>query len=291
MSFVTEIYQDFENLAQTINKLSGDKEVVYIPNPGNFGDGLIRYATKQFLKDFNINHWEVNVGYGMITYQLLPYLINKDKYFFVIGGGGGWCDAYNCGYRIAKKITNFTSNFLVLPSTFDINISKISGTLYSRDKYESLERNPSKLFCHDMAFYLTTVNSEKLNSKNDNITPHIGFLMRTDKESANLNFPQHSFNIDISLLGDHMSNGDKFLKIVSQYDEIYTDRLHVCIASIIMGIDVNLFPGSYFKIKRIYESSIKPYFDAVSLFNNKEDCVGYMQVLNSNFEAINETKN
>lgn len=255
---------DFKLLADFIKKHSSGKKIIYIPNPGNYGDGLIRYATKKFFNDYNIEHWEVNVGYGMIKYQLLPYLLNHKKHFFIYGGGGGWCAAYDCGYRVCKAISMFTNNLMVLPSTFDLDLKSIKGHLFRRDNFNSYNRAPSSLFCHDMAFYLTCkplgIHFDVQNSKKVK-----GLLMRTDREKATDCDSYTSRNIDLSTKGNHMSNGDEFLRLISLYDEIHTDRLHICIAAIVLGIKVNLYPGNYFKIKAIYDSSISTNFSNVIL--------------------------
>lgn len=258
------MYDLYKKLAEDIKERASGKKIIYIPNPGNYGDGLIRYATKKFFSDFDISHWEVNVGYGKIKYQLLPYLLNSKKYLFIYGGGGGWCKAYDCGYRVAKAISLFTDNLVVLPSTYEINASKIKGKMYRRDQFESKEKNPNSDFCHDMAFYLTVSSLSDFYKK---IPPvkEIGLLMRTDREAFSDNSVMPRANIDVSCKGDHMSNGDEFVNEVASYSTIYTDRLHVCIAGIVAGRTVQLYPGSYFKIKRIFQSSIQGNFDSVML--------------------------
>lgn len=261
---------EFEILAEEIKRNAHGKKIIYIPNPGNYGDGLIRYATKKFFKDFNIEHWEVNIGYGLIKLKLLPYLVEKSKYFFICGGGGGWCSAYNCGYRIARAISLFTNDLLVLPSTYDIDVSKINGTLFRRDKFKSLDMASGSLFCHDMAFYLTCVKEIDV-YRSKSTKPKIGLLMRTDREAAIQRLSMPEANIDLSLLGDHMSNGDDFLLEVAKYTDIHTDRLHVCIAGLIVGARVNLYPGNYFKIKAIYSSSIEGIFENITMNESCDD--------------------
>lgn len=252
----------FDALALDIKNRSSGKEIIYIPNPGNFGDGLIRYATKKFFSDYNIKHKEVNVGYGMIKSQLLPYFLQMNKFFFVYGGGGGWCESYDCGYRICKAISLFTNNLLVLPSTYDIDLKKIDGVLYARDKFESQARRSGNEFCDDMAFYLTLNGNDKKFKELKSINNH-GFLMRTDKESSNSIVLKRG-NLDLSTLGDHMSNADEFIDLVASYKSITTDRLHVAIAAIITGRSVTLYQGNYFKILRIYNSSIEGVFSNVN---------------------------
>jgi exopolysaccharide biosynthesis predicted pyruvyltransferase EpsI len=269
----------FEKLANDIKTRSDGKKIIYIPNPGNYGDGLIRYATKKLFSDFGIDHREVNVGYGIIKYQLLPYLLKSSQYLFVYGGGGGWCKAYDCGYRVAKAISLFTDNLVVLPSTYEFDVSKIRGKMYRRDKFESKDINPRADFCHDMAFYLTVADSKDF-YKQIKPTKGSGLLMRTDKEAFKVTENMPSQNIDVSCKGDHMSNGDAFLQEVASYNTIYTDRLHVCIAGLVAGRNVQLYPGSYFKIKRIFESSIQNNFENVVLNEPCNDINALEKLLN-----------
>jgi exopolysaccharide biosynthesis predicted pyruvyltransferase EpsI len=172
--------------------------------------------------------------------------------------------AYDCGYRVAKAISMFTDHLVVLPSTYEFDVSNIKGKMYRRDEFESKDTNPRADFCHDMAFYLTISDSADV-FKNTQPTKEVGLLMRTDKEAFNSSVNMPTGNIDISCKGDHMSNGDAFLQEIASFESIYTDRLHVCIAGIVSGCKVQLYPGSYFKIKRIFESSIEGNFDNVTL--------------------------
>lgn len=253
---------EFERLADIVKEKSIGKKIIYIPNPGNYGDGLIRYATKKFLQDYHFKIEELNLGYSYLKLKLLPYLLNKQQYLFVLGGGGGWCKAYHCGLRIAKALELLGFSFIVLPSTYEMKHQFKHGITVARDKFESLE-NSSGIFCHDMAFYLVLNGYQSLLSYKD-AEESIGYLMRTDKEKSMhvTNFEQA---IDISTFGDHMSNIEGFLGEISKYTELHTDRLHVCIGGIYLGKKVYLHEGSYFKINRIYRSSIEGVYSNVLL--------------------------
>jgi len=246
--------EEFGRLAEIIKEKSKGRKIVYIPNPGNYGDGLIRYATKKFLQDNNFKAEELNLGYSYLKLRLLPYILNKRQYFFVLGGGGGWCTAYNCGLRIARALEFLGFSFIVLPSTYEDKHYFKNGITVARDKFESLD-NSSGIFCHDMAFYLMQKGYQSLLCYKE-ATVDIGYLMRTDKEKS-LHVAHFEQAIDISTLGDHMSNIEGFLGAISEYAELHTDRLHVCIGGIYLGKKVNLHEGNYFKINRIYRSSIE----------------------------------
>lgn len=256
---------EFVVLAESLKAASKGRTIVYIANPGNYGDGLIRYGTKQFLNDYGLVHEEICIRYSKIKYHLLPYLLRSERYFFVYGGGGAWCSAYGFAQSTCKFIDHFTDHYAVLPSTFALPNPPKKGIMFRRDKNNSIEFNPESRFCHDMAFYIAL----RTNVDNYVFAPPknpVGVFMRTDHESKFGSASVPLGNVDLSLEGDHMSNGDDFLRRVAAFETIYTDRLHVCIAGIITGRKVKLVTGSYFKIKAIYEASILPNFrDQVEL--------------------------
>ncbi len=263
------IKERFDVLANLILSKSEGKKILYIANPGNFGDGLIRYATKTFFSDYRIEHDEIFIGLNRPWFHLLPYLLsdrlNKQKYVFIYGGGGAWAEKYDFGYKVAKFISSWNADLVVLPTTFGKNVESIKGKLFYRDKFDSKKNCPNGEFCHDMAFYLTTINRARIPHADVKSVDN-GYLFRTDAEARlGVNAKLPSNNIDISTLGDTFSNVDEFLRYVSNYNTIYTDRLHVAIAGLILNKRVELFTGNYFKIKRIFESSIEGNFINVNL--------------------------
>lgn len=249
---------EFNKLAEEIIFRVGDKQIFYLPNQGNFGDALIRQATLCFFRDHGIQINEVNVGYSWGRLCLLPLLMRaklKGDMFFIYGGGGAWHPGCDLAFKVVKLISNFTDEFLVLPSTFDLDLSSMpEENFFQRD-----QRVLNFKFCHDMAFYL----SGKFNSEEDPLFQK-GFFYRTDNESRNSCNELPRSNVDLSVLGGHMSSAGDFLSMIGSCREVYTDRLHVAIGAIIAGVDwVYLSPGSYFKITEIYKSSMAGIFDNV----------------------------
>lgn len=248
----------FNELAESIATAASGRKIIYIPNPGNFGDGLIRYGTKQLFLDHQIVHDELNVRYSHVKFQLTPYLLKNKNYYFVYGGGGAWSEAYGFAKNTVKYIDRFTSDYTVLPSTYALAGIPSKGRLYRRDQGDSIKFSPSSIFCHDMALYSACRPGSKASYPAP--TKGAGICMRTDHESRFAGQAVPANNVDLSIVGDHMCNGDDLLKMVAEYDHITTDRLHICIAACIVGRPVDLITGSYFKIKAIYESSIKVMF-------------------------------
>lgn len=259
--------ETFEKMAEDIRAASAGRQIVYLPNPGNYGDGLIRYATKQFLSDFGLDHIELNAGYTRIKYQLAPYLL-KGKNFFLYGGGGAWSEHYGFGRDTCAFIASLTPHLAVLPTTYALPALPKRGLMYRRDEAQSAEINPASRFCHDMAFYMAC-RDENLADFMPAPEKPVGIFLRTDRESRFGEGTAPAGNLDLSDLGDHMSNGDAFIRAIARCETVYTDRLHVCIGAILAGRQVKLLTGNYFKIRAIYETSIRPFFaDRVELLDD-----------------------
>lgn len=259
--------REFQRLAEDIKERAQGKTVIYIPNPGNWGDGLIRYGTKLFFEDFGIRHLEVNIGYRFGKIALAPFLSPTyiRKCFFVYGGGGAWGAAYSGGFDTVKFLAKFTGDFCVLPSTYEIPVHLKRGLFYSRGLAQSMDACPNALFCHDMALYIAT-KPDYLKTYTADKAKKIGVFLRQDKESQDVVFARDlAASRDISAEGDHMSTGDSFIRILSRHDQIFTDRLHVAIAGCIANCQVRLVPGNYFKIGEVFEASLANIFGQLTI--------------------------
>jgi exopolysaccharide biosynthesis predicted pyruvyltransferase EpsI len=53
------------------------------------------------------------------------------------------------------------------------------------------------------------------------------------------------------------------LRFLKDFDEIHTNRLHICIAGALIGIKVHFYPNSYWKNRAVYEHSIKGRYENV----------------------------
>ena len=112
------------------------------------------------------------------------------------------------------------------------------------------------LFCHDMAFYI----GERVTTRDAGTGK--GYFFRTDKESSKgLRLPES--NNDLSTKGNHLRDVSAFFKAINEFQVIYTDRLHVSIAGCLLGKQVHLYPGAYFKNRAVYESSMRGNFEKV----------------------------
>ena len=247
---------EFRTLEQTLKAVCGQGPVYYVPNRGNWGDGLIRHGTLKFLHDINLDYKEVTSrGRGW----LLPIIRGGTV---IYGGGGAWCELWTHSARWVKTI-KLRFNVVVLPSTYELEYAIPEPILFCRDTFDSKQNVRDAIFCHDMAFY---IGKEFLGKSSGGGN---GYFFRTDKESANrLEIP--ASNLDLSLRGNHLSDVRQFFEEINRFAVVYTDRLHVSIAACLLEKEVHLYPGSYFKNRAVYLSSMKDFFENVNFHENFE---------------------
>jgi exopolysaccharide biosynthesis predicted pyruvyltransferase EpsI len=93
---------------------------------------------------------------------------------------------------------------------------------------------------------------------------------REDRESARASVPEG--NQDLSKLfalsgvreADMAIAADLLLRTVAGHRKVRTDRLHVCIAACLLGVEVDFHRNSYFKCRAIWEHSIRGRYPKVN---------------------------
>lgn len=97
-----------------------------------------------------------------------------------------------------------------------------------------------------------------------------GNFFRTDVERSLEIIPDG--NADLSKMYEYGTRNKeicfyttaRLMRFINQFDEINTDRLHICIAGALLGKKVNFYPNSYFKCKAVYEQSLKEKYTNVN---------------------------
>jgi exopolysaccharide biosynthesis predicted pyruvyltransferase EpsI len=255
------------DLAVFLKKYS-NQEVVYCANPGNAGDALIAHATFQLFEKLTIK------------LQIIKHdEIVHDKIIFYAGGGNLVEGKYENAYYFINN--NFRQNreIILLPHTVygydELLLSAKNLTIFCREKisYQNLAAIgfPSeRLFlAHDMAFLLSKTEFQDylMNGKGT------ANCYRTDKESARaFDMPNDNLDISLSWNGELWHRPDfaknithNLASYLSAFETVKTDRLHVAILAAIIGKKVVLYPNNYYKIKAVFEYSIKDTFDNVTL--------------------------
>lgn len=241
-----------------------DKEsndVIFSPATGNWGDGLINYGSRQFFDFYKINYKEIHK-------KETTDALNKNEFnnkVVVIGGGGAWCKNFSSTKSITKKIATVARKVIVLPTTYELLGLESENVIYfSRDKFGSKENIKESFFCHDMAFF-TKLNIEPPQERVWRIA-----AMRNDREGLGY-ADRFELNLDFSMLGD----GDyksvyPLFNILSNFKVISTDRLHLGIVGAMLGMQVNLVPGNYFKVKDIWKSTLCDNYSNVKIKSIEE---------------------
>lgn len=242
-----------------------DRHIIYIPNPGNAGDSIIVYGTMQLFNELQLD-WEM----GDINKKY------ENELLFYAGGGnlvGIYKDAYN--FLLKNKDNN---EIVILPHTikdeddlirsFGKNITVFCREIPSYNYVKELHPFKDNVFLSkDMAFYINLPT--ELKNIEGNGTAN---CFRQDSESTRKHIIS-SDNNDISstlVINGNTSDSqliDKvsmsFFDYISKFKVIKTDRLHIAIASALLGKTVNLHSNSYYKIKSIFEYSMKDTFPNV----------------------------
>jgi len=172
----------------------------------------------------------------------------------IYGGSGAWCKAGDRAIHRIRKVRHLFKHIIVLPSTYEVFERFPRTTYFARDLYESRETVPDAEFCHDMAFCIGSIETPPGTGT--------GTFFRLDVERSG-RIPLPRGNFDLSGAGFNDSSVFKFFDHLSQYAVIHTDRLHVAIASCLLGKEVHLYPNSYFKNRAIYRSSLAGFFNQV----------------------------
>ncbi|MGP5600645.1 hypothetical protein ACTXOJ_16865 [Glutamicibacter arilaitensis] len=253
--------QAFIRMADDIKEKCRGKKVVYVANVGNWGDGLIHKGNIQFLKYNDIEYRQMSRGTVEATVESLAKMsMRLEGVVLIAGGGGSWCDKWNGSRRFVEKVHRSFDSVIVLPTTYELSELKSATniTYYRRDKFLSAKSIPDSIFCHDAAFFL------ELDKKENNAVIESGNFFREDRE-RNPKARIFDDNLDLSLLANDTKPITPFFQILSNYQTIYTDRMHVAIAGSLLGRTVTLYPGSYAKSIDVYRSSIEPNYSSTKL--------------------------
>lgn len=249
----------FAELAKALRDTVGQQTAIFVVNDGNWGDSLIREGAEKFLVDHGIRY--VSLRYkdlekGKITVEALQARHGPDCP--LIFNGGAALDPRYGRLPFVASLTRQFAKSVLLPASFPVALAPFdfapATRIFSRDQTESLHNVPQATFCHDMAFYLTMPEIAP--------TLETGCFMRTDSERP-ADAPVPPGNIDLSLKGRAETPVQGFIAEIARYRTIYTNRLHIGICAAMLGRQVYLSGNDYFKIRAIYEASIRPCFDNV----------------------------
>ncbi len=258
----------FTDLAEQLSSATAGRRIYFMQNHGNFGDALIRYGTIRFFEDLGVSFQEFDMGRRVDKVRCLAAGARQrlgESALFIYSSSGAWAEACRVGYDNVKRQLRVASNMFVLPTTFQLFDLDAEIDIFVRDRHESQALLPDRPFCHDMAFYLAMIDPDRVLPDRRPPSKSTAFAFRVDNESSGHGWSDIDANHDVSNAGDHRSDPQDFLRYLDDFEEIITDRLHVAIGGAVLGKPVFVAPGNYFKIRAIFESSIRSVFDNVTL--------------------------
>jgi exopolysaccharide biosynthesis predicted pyruvyltransferase EpsI len=269
-----DLADPFKLLARTIQEKARGRRVVFIQNAGNFGDGLIRYGTMRFFQDIGLTYSDLDISRRKHRWVIWGRAVADrvlNNHLFIYSGSGAWGDKTGLGHRFVGRLQRLTTNILVLPTTFEYFDLKPQVTAFARDRFESAQVAPNALFCHDMAFYLALLAPDRVLASRTPPRRRLGVMFRRDNERRSDRFLSMAENFDLSDSGHHKSDPQDFLRHIDQFEEVATDRLHVAIGAAILGKRVALVTNNYFKIRAVFDTSLKGRFPKVPLLTSDDD--------------------
>jgi hypothetical protein len=245
----------FTFLGNTLLETVGGSEAVYCPSPGNWGDALINYGTRQFFDRLGFSHRVATRDDVLKEVETNSRQTGLST--LIIGGGGGWCKNWSSTREFVQLCAPSFRKVVVLPTTYELPlVTEQSNVIYFSREYVIGSAYSQKHFCHDMAFYINLEISKQ--------EPSLWRLiaLRGDKE-RHPDARTSPSQIDISLLGNSFSSVEPFFEIINRFKVVYTDRLHVGIAAALLGIRCVILPGNYDKARMVWKSSIESRFSHV----------------------------
>ncbi|NJL87776.1 MAG: hypothetical protein HC886_20175 [Leptolyngbyaceae cyanobacterium SM1_1_3] len=86
---------------------------------------------------------------------------------------------------------------------------------------------------------------------------------RKDIESTSIEIPEDNIDVSYIFAFYDFSEGavqevvQRMLRFLNNFEIVNTNRLHICIASALLGKKVNFYANSYYKNESVYNFSIK----------------------------------
>ncbi|MFC7477488.1 polysaccharide pyruvyl transferase family protein [Dankookia sp. GCM10030260] len=259
------------------------EEVLYFPNPGNAGDSLIAAGTYQAFRRSGVRP------------RVIDDAANVTGKVVFLGGGGNLVPAYGEMRRAVERCHAVAARLIILPHTIRGNEDLLralpkTAVVFCRDPLSYahvIENTDAEVYLdHDMAFHLS-VDAFQEQCRRYPDAPHlfekrreevertvragngIAKFMRLDGERAS-HLPELEDNLDLSQVfefGVWPDNAEKSVycvfEAIRMASRVVTDRLHISVASGLLGKPCDLFDNNYGKNRGIFYHSTKRFCPSV----------------------------
>jgi len=274
-------------------KANSGKRLYYYANAGNGGDCLIAAATYQLLKAYKI---EIEISFE-------PQRLNSET--VLLAGGGNLVPLYGGMGKVIKQLAGRGNRIIVLPHSIRgldellVNLEP-TAILFCREleTYEYVKQSgtPATAYLsHDLALYL---DLDLLRDSVDASAAQVEFdrllsenkIDRTNFVGKNVSCMRHGVektvipkgpNFDISVVfqtgtvpGKAELGAWMMLEFCRLAAEITTNRLHIGIASVLVGTKTIMMDNSYGKVSSIYKHSVVGRFTDVEFVGEERKMWG-----------------
>lgn len=272
------------------------KKIYFRPNSGNAGDSLINVGFYSLAEKVDLEYTEISDDFDYAA-------LGPDD-LVILSGGGNIVPYWHAGSDLIRRLTQYSFPLLLMPQSIEgrqdvLSLLRKGDTLFLRERYSFDYARSLDLSCdisldHDLAFstnlelFTTPVKSPKSSIKNARKMLYIAYhyvrsrftkslsALRTDRESK-IGGPKRKIN-DISIVAKfgtrdrdlNLFSAKWLLKVLSWYDVVETDRLHVFVGCMLVGTRVVLHDNAYHKITGVFEYSVKPHPTYSSLVDRPE---------------------
>ncbi len=264
----------------------GRRRIFFRPGLGNAGDALIAGGFYDLVEQLGLEVTELPGGPLAV-----PELSSDD--LLVLSGGSWLASQWDFGTRVIDCLTRFDAPLLLLPSSLHGNEGALrrlrpQDTLFTRERYShefarSLRLDARVELDHDMAFHLDADRWRRTGRvvrprRRTDVERVLGLARlralaarhgtltawRVDAESSGAH-PQARWRDDLSLVADFGTldrasierSAGWLLRAISWFRRVETDRLHVGIGAALLGIPARIHANNYYKIRGIYEYSLR----------------------------------
>ncbi len=288
---------DYGPVAQALREC-GPEPIIYVPNPGNAGDGLIALGTYILFEKLGIS-WQIGRSDGVYPDRSVVY-----------GGGGSLIELYPRAIDFLKSNHPVCRRLVLLPHTIRAFGDVIAAmddrcTLFARDKdshayLSGLGGTARTGLGHDMAFMISRDDlvSRRLDpgflsrpgiriawlKMVTKILWHLRFrdsrlhAMRGDREAPGGDLPAANFDLSAMFSSGHLNGVSdahmsptacattaKILQLILERASLVeTNRLHIAVLSAVLGRNLVMRDNSYGKNRGVYDHSMKDVFPDIA---------------------------
>lgn len=231
-----------------LTELSKAEDITFFTCGGNIGDYLIWEGTRQLIKSFK---------YTELTHKNVA---TAKGHTAVITGSGGWSKSHGTVPAVLTEIEKRFKNVIIFPSSYDTGVDTVKRALsntkakvFARElkSYRMIKDLCNAELAYDCAFFFDFAPYRIQGKGNGELRAY-----RTDEESDITEKPTKNYDISSRKVVDNL---DSWLRIIAQYERVYTDRAHIMIAAAMLGKTVYYTPSNYHKLPGIATFSLHEY--------------------------------